>query len=208
MKEIPNKSLAALLVVAIVVSVVGTWLVVNQKPGALKTTGAAVDTGTATMDIQTTTSIKFTDNAVAWGAVSVDTTGGYTNCTLDTDGGTGVGCSQFTPDPDGMTITNDGNTKLKVELSNNATAAEFIGGTGSTYEYKFVDPGAKCGNFTGSTNYGNVPTVDTIVCDAPGGLKYADGSDTMTFHLKIVIPYDAETGAKSATWTATGTEVA
>ena len=206
MKEIPNKSLAALLVVAIVVSVVGTWLVINQKPGVTRTTGAAsFDTGTASMDIQTTTSIKFSTASVNWGAVKVDLSNG-TTCTLNTyagDGDDGDGCASHDANTVGLVINNDGNNKLKVELSSSNDASGFIGGTGASYEYKIAD-GGNCEGGADPTSYTAVPTSPYTICNT---FNFVDLSDSMTVHIKAVVPYEATAGAKNSTWTATGTAV-
>ena len=208
MKEITNKSLAALLVVAIIVSVVGTWLVVNQKPGVTKTTGAALfDTGTASMNIETTTSIKFSTASVSWGSVKVDLSNG-TTCTLNTDSGDGDdgdGCASHDANTAGLVMNNDGNNRLKVELSSDVDASGFIGGTGASYEYKIVE-GGNCGNVATPTDYTTVPTSPYTICDTPG-FNFIDESDSMTIHLKVVVPYDATADAKNSTWTATGTAI-
>jgi hypothetical protein len=212
MGDISNKSLAALLVVAIVVSVAGTWLVVNQGPGLARFTGAATDTGTASLTIGTTTSIMFEDDAVAFGAVSVNTTGSYTACYLDTSVATtanGTGCvNGYTAETSGFTIQNDGNVFLLVNLNVSNTANTFIGGTGPAYEYKGnqVEAGS-CVNATYATTFTSVPNNNAFVCGGPtlDALDYDDASDEIHFDVRLVVPYDSSTGVKSSTWTITGT---
>ena len=206
MGDISNKSLAALLVVAIVVSVAGTWLVVNNGPGLAKLTGGVADTGTASMTISTTASIMFEDDAVAFGAVGVDV--GQTTCTLDTSvgGADGTGCKAgFTAETDGFTIQNDGNKDLIVDLNVSNNAAGFFGGTGAVYQYKGneVEVGS-CATPSYSGGYTDVNTSNPQICD---NLDYTDASDEIHFDVKVVVPYDATAGAKSSTWTATGTAI-
>ncbi len=214
MGDISNKSLAALLVVAIVVSVAGTWLVVNQGPSLLKVTGRQTDTGTASLTIQSAASIKFLDDAIAWGNVKVNTTGSHVLCYLDTAVPTtsnGTGCVfGYTAETSGLVIENDGNKDLTVNLNFSKTSADFMDGSNPVVKYK-VGEGAEassCGNLTGTTTYADFAVNNPEICAADNaGLSYIDSSDDLRVDIQVAVPYDATVEAKSVTVTVTGTQI-
>ena len=115
--DISNKTLAWLLIGAIIVSILGTFTALNriQKLGI---TGAATTTqGTATVNITTSQSIRFAVATIDWGTGGVNTTAGYNNCTLYTDGtSNGPGCYGFDTVSQGLVLENDGNQNVNVTI--------------------------------------------------------------------------------------------
>ena len=136
--EVSNKTILALLVATVVISLGGTYISLSAINDRLTSIGLAPITGfavvpnaTATVTITGGSSIRFTAATITFGEGSVDVANDATNCTLSTlpgSYGDKSGCSGFTTDVNhGLTIENDGNTNLSVTLRTNVTPGEFIG---------------------------------------------------------------------------------
>jgi hypothetical protein len=211
--EITNKTLGLLLVAAVAISLFGTIISINklnQFTQLSTTTGFATsDQGNVSVYVNTSTSIRFAVNTVNWGTGIVNTTGGYVNCTMMTDGtANSAGCSGFNTVTQNFVLENDGSTLAGVQLASNASAAQFIGGDssggGPLFRYTVTN------NETGSCS-GPVPSSFTDVnTTAPGtqicpvsGFNYTDTRDSMNISIYVNIPYTAPSGQKSATLTAT-----
>lgn len=237
MKDISSKTVVALLVATIVISLGGTFATLNALNNKLgvgmpQITGfATVPNATATLTVQTYSSIKFSQATVAFGAGSVNTSGGFNNCTLSTLGGaTGLnsGCIDFTEVNNGFTIENDGNTNLSVELRSNETAEQFIGVGSALFLWNVtVNEAGSCRNTTvSSTPDGIVQPNTSVGCGGGGGaagcgtifeavstsnknicprLLFVDASDALNVDINISIPADAPAGAKVAGLIVTGT---
>ena len=155
MADLSNKSLALLLIVAIVISISGTMMSLNkisemqgQKTGV---TGFATanDQGTGNFSINSTFSIQFLQNRISFGTGRVNTTGGYTTCTVGTnhsprhDGDSSNGCIRFDAPGDGLnfnlTIENDGNIDANVSLNFSANETTFVGGTSPELKFHVND---------------------------------------------------------------------
>jgi hypothetical protein len=127
-EDISNKSLATLLIVAIVVSIGGTWLVINKAPGILHITGApTVDTGTATVTIEASASVRFAVNSLSFGSGKVNTSGGNTDCILDSNGTNASNkCINFTSNFGNLSLENDGSVNVSVQLVADKNASSFF----------------------------------------------------------------------------------
>jgi len=238
MKEVSNRTIVALLVATIVVSLGGTFVTLNSLNNRLGALGVSQITGfalipnaTATVTVQTFSSIKFSQASVAFGTGNVNTTGGFNNCTLSTlAGATGAnsGCADFSEVSNGFTIENDGNTNLSVELRSNVTAEQFIGIGSALFLWNVtvnessscvnssangngvVNPNttADCGTLNTSastvcgTIFESVFTTNKNICPR---LLFADVSDALNININITIPSDAPAGAKTAGLVVTGT---
>ena len=234
MNDLPNKTILALLVATVAISLGGTYIsmsAVNDRLGSLgfapvtPITGfALIPNATATVTIQTFSSIKFSDSTVAFGSGNVNTTGGFTKCSLSTVGSEGdnAGCSGFTDQTNGFTIENDGNSNLSVELRSNATAAQFIGGSSPLFLWNVsVNEAGSCVNSSGirsavnpntssncathdvcGADFESVSTSNKNICPS---LLFTDSSDTLDIDINITIPETAPTGAKLVGLIVTGT---
>src|SRR3989338_9030152 len=137
MDDLSNKTLAFLLIAAIVVSVTGTFITLQSLGkgpgiGGFGATGAV--TGKVNVSITSTTQITFTHATVDFGP-------GYVNssncsvCVMDTYNHTNVSNPGFitgccigtewpTPVNDGLWIENTGNENVNLNVSGNATAQQ------------------------------------------------------------------------------------
>ena len=230
MGEISNRTILALLIATLVISLGGTYIslsAVNNKLvslGLAPITGfATIPNGTATVTVNTISSIQFSKASVAFGSGNVNTPGGYNNCTLTTlDEGNSPGCSDFN-NASGFTVVNDGNANLSVELRSNISAANFISGSAVFAWNVSVNESGSCVNSSGSdrtavqpnTSVGcggtadacgsifeSVSTSNKNICPS---LLYSDTSDALNIDINITIPYDSPTGAKAAALIVTGT---
>ncbi len=236
--DISNKSLATLLIVAIVVSIGGTWLVIDRAPGILQITGApSTDTGTATVTIESTASVRFAVNTINFGTGKVNTSVGNTECILDSNGTNDSNkCINFTAQFGNLSLENDGSVNVTVQLASDVAAAAFIGGSGVPPQFKYAvvqNETMSCRNGTGGGGNvislpitSNCTTINgvggncTIFPDfwanvnttSPGTticqrLLYNNTDDSIGIEVNITIPFDAPAGTKTATFTATATTI-
>ena len=201
MEEISNKTIAALLVVAMVLSLSGTFFSLNKlnmlQKGVTGYATAYNDNATATLTLSSVTSIIYTTNSVDWGTGSVDTSNGYTECNLTTSNLAAYsGCSNFNAQPAPLVLENDGTVNVKVNITANETPSSWIGGTnpgfyfvGSNNEANSCDPST--GNLV--TTETALSTSEVTLCE---NLTYDNGADALNIDLKAQVPYDAPTGSK------------
>ena len=234
MNDISNRTVVALLVATIVVSLGGTFIALNSVNNKLNYLGLGPVTGfalipnaTATLTVQTFSSIKFSQASVAFGTGNVNVSGGYNNCTLSTlaTDGNNSGCDGFNEINNGFTIENDGTTNLSVELRSNVSAADFIGLGSALFLWNVtVNESSSCRNATANdvvqpnTSLGcgtagatagdcgaifeSVVTSNKNICPR---LLFTDASDALNIDINISIPVDAPAGEKVAGLIVTGT---
>ena len=232
MGEISNKTILALLVATVVVSLGGAYISISAVNSRLSSVGlapitgfAVVPNGTATVTVQTVSSIKFSDSSVAFGTGSVNTTGSYSNCSLSTVYTPYKGCVGFDDQINGFTVENDGNTNLSVELRSNISLATFIGTGGGDFRWNVsVNEAGSCVNKSGTDRTAVEPNTtddgcggDTSDCGAGWeqistsnknicpSLLFIDASDSLDIDINITIPLDAPVEAKIAGFIITGT---
>ncbi len=209
--DMSNKSLALILVVAIVVSLGGTIISLN-KLSQLGITGLApTDTGTANLTISSQIHINFDVNNVNFGSGYID--GGVGTCVLDTNGTSNSSpdnnCAGFTLNPSPFLINNTGNQDVSLELRSSYVASNYTGGTGAEFQWWLDDgPGESATvcdseNPTGFNGWSDVNNTDHTVCT---NFNYESDRDTLELHVRVLIPDDAtEIGTeRKATITATG----
>ena len=185
--DITNKTLATLLVVAIAVSVIGTFLVVSKPSGI---TGAAQTTGTGNVNLSITGIIAIAVSGnINFGAGSV--TAGQASATLDSSvvnatNGDWAFAAQY------ITIENQGNKNVVLVANSGSTAADFIGGTSPAQEIEGVAHGG--GGCAAPAAYGAYSTAgDKSICPV---LAFAGTVDKVNAAVKLTIPSDAAVGAK------------
>jgi hypothetical protein len=205
--EISNRTLAFLLVVAIVISIGGTFLSLVKLNQFTYTGKATSDTGRANFTIESDVSISFTTNAVDFGTGYVNATAANVqNCTMDTNLTKSSDCVNFSAAFWGpFVLENQGNINVSVNLTSNATATEFIGGNATIRAFTFVmqenETGACPVNVT-PTTWTAVATASSLIC---GNLLGTDSTDALNMHIGVVIPEDAYKNEHRALLTATAT---
>ncbi|MCX6706861.1 MAG: hypothetical protein NT001_01830 [Candidatus Woesearchaeota archaeon] len=167
--ELSNKSLALLLIAALVVSLGGTLVSLNRLKSleaASPATGMVTlysATAGVNVTITSTTAINFTTNYINFGTGNVNGTCGYcnmySNYTLDSTGSISSCCQGFSGATTGLVIENIGNTNVSIGMNSTNNAVTFIGGTtspGPQFRMKVTEKEARaCWNGTaGGANDG------------------------------------------------------
>lgn len=206
---ISNNSLAALVLLAIVVSVAGTWVALTKGPSWLSLTGMQQANGTAQFNLTTYGSLRFDVASVDWGSGRVNTTNLNTECVLDTVSASinSTKCVDFSAVTQGLVLENNGNQNLSVTLNASKTVAAFIGGTSPSFKWNITNnETGSCGTIgvTWDDIYGDSSTADPQICDS---MDFINEKDSLLINLKVSIPYDATAGNKTVKLVATGTAI-
>lgn len=207
--DITNRSLALLLVAAIVVSLGSTIFSLNRMSELGFTGRAPTDTGIANITINTSVSITFKNDTIDFGrGYSNDTTGGVDYCPFDTNGTdpTATPCAGFNSSLLPFVIRNDGNDEVSLSLQSDTAAATFLGGTSPAFQLIFVDNdtgtcnGSVERHFDDSGTWVAINTSEWLVCDEMG---FVAANDALQLHLRVSVPDNANPGSRDATFTAT-----
>ncbi len=236
MKQVSNKALTFLIVLAIVVSISSTLISLSKlnqlTPGI--TGMASGGSGYVNVTIAGVSSILMVDTTIDFGSCSPNSSIGAnvsSNVSLDW-GAPGVCTSIPNGPPDNITIKNDGNSFINVTVRTNKLATTLIGPASGALPY---DPGfyfsstnatiltnvygPGCTNATGIGTLGATGlqwgwrnftdiTTDFGLCD---NLSYAGGAtpqNAIYMFAKLELPANAPTGGEStATLTFTATEL-
>lgn len=231
MDDISNRTLAIVLIAAILISFGGTLFGMSRltamtgvrAPKVFTPLINAMTTITATVNLSVfeLTELNWTPKGLNWSEGQVDS--GTAGCTIDSDGNDGsvavgatanncTGSRAFTSVTGGLNMTNVGNTNLSVNLSTSTTPSIFIGGTGAVAKWNISDAlgVGTAGEDTCSVAYNDgarawtsFTTTQTTVCNGTDKLRPTAGNNTLMVHFTFVIPQDTPTGGKNATVTAT-----
>jgi hypothetical protein len=205
MDEISNRTLAILLVAAIVISLGGTLISLNQldRLKAISITGMQTKNttlGNVSLEVQDLTWVNFSIWQCDFGMGFVKASAckmnssGYENTT---------GCSpSWAPCSSALEIKNVGTNNVTLNISW-FNSSEFITGTGDELWYKMLNgtngTGAShgCQGTLTNTSWTLVSTedYDHQVCD---DFNYLESKGQYVhMHVQVVIPQDAEDGFKS-----------
>jgi len=217
MDEISNKTLAILLIGAIVISLGGTLISLNKLtnvkiPGitGFATGDDAKADATVALQITSLVEVRWMVDSINWGTGQVNSTPGST-CTLQSFapsiGDNCTGNPGFTAQEDGLVLENSGTVDASLKIKTLKSAAQFIDGSDPIYQWKAVntETGA-CTNSTGfvfDQFYNATIGVDREVCS---NFTSADEQDEMRFDVKVVVPTDTD-GQRDDIITATATEI-
>lgn len=207
-----DKYLFGLVVVAVAVAVMAagfSYFTISDLSSKISGYATSEDNATVNITIQATAAINFTTDNIAWGSGTVDISKLEAN--LSTSGAGSVTDGNWTAVGQGLILENIGNINVSIELqSSQGTAAAFIGGTNPGYWWNITNSEAgSCNNVTGF-NLGQLYEANsslTVCGSSEGGLGYLDVADSITIDIKLRIPYDSLTGARSDIITAVGTSV-
>jgi len=210
--DMSNKSLALLLVAAIVISLGGTLISLNEL-NKFGITGLASDTGKVELTVSSNVScvvdhnVTFGSGGQPPGTISIDTD---TNNAWGNDCSDGAGTNYCK----GLEINNTGNVNINVSFSSDKNGTGFLQGPNAdpgdfqyyirNGTYSGAQPG--CRDITGATSFTNVsgPNIDTYIC---GNLTYIDTNDMMTMEFNVTIDDQTPATGKTATLTITCLEV-
>lgn len=130
MEQISNKALTLLLLIAIIVSVIGTIVSINRLNQLIpKITGLGTSaTGMVNVTIAAVTSILATDTQITFGSCSPTASVGCNATSNISNTNFNCSCTGGSA-PDNITIKNDGNKNVNVSVQTNALPSTFIGGT-------------------------------------------------------------------------------
>lgn len=201
--EVSNKTLAALLAVAIVVSLGGTLLSLN-KLGSNSLTGAAEAQGTAIFNITTDITITLTNATVNFGEGVLNSSN--STCTLSTEDTSVPDCwvnsTDYAPAP--FVIRHDGNNNVNLTINSTGGAGFFIGGEGAAYKFKgnetAIEGGDACAAAgTLQDSWTDVTALEQNLCSS---FYSENDKDEIQVDIQITIP-DGVHGEKSSTVTFT-----
>lgn len=219
--RISDKLIVGLLVFAIFISFVGS-IVSLIRLGELKSgiTGMAtnISSGTASLTVSGITQITNRNTSLTWGTGYVGTN--FTHCNLSTDGNSSQlgSCPGFYNLTQGFLLENTGNYNLSVNYSCDVNAETLIGGSNPAPELRIIatansvaqqstdsvlDTSASCAGGWNVTSYKAVTTGGDWLCgnSTNYNLEAANNQDAGVIDIWIMIPANAQAGAKTATFT-------
>ena len=208
--DLSNKTLAFLLVVAIVISLGGTIVSLN-KLNKITVTGLATQyntSGTTNFSLQSSVSIIFRVANVNFGTGYVNANG--TGCDITTNATSGWNttgnCLGGLTNASPFIIENNGNVNVSLGLNSSANASVFIGGTVPAPVFQWA-----VSNNETSSCYGTLSDQAWTNVNWSGGpktvctnLSFADANDTIRLDIKVLIPEDAPQSLHIATIMAQG----
>lgn len=225
MAEISNNMIAALLVLAILVSGFGVLSMVSFE-GRRVTGGATSDIGAANVTISGAVAIELNssrpgtydeinfDTGTLGGAQREITSESDNYGTFDdgwTGDGSGIGSCDDTEENCAfpLVLINTGNVNASINVTSDKAAATFIGTGASQYIRGRDHESGACGiNYTSGA--GTWQTLDTNEVEICYSMEYSgssqDAQDEIQIHLNLTIPSDAE-GTKQETITIGATSV-
>ncbi|MBN1544100.1 hypothetical protein JW898_01405 [Candidatus Woesearchaeota archaeon] len=215
-EDLSNKTLVVIVGVTLLVLMFSTVVYYSRFRGEHISGAALTDQARARINITTRASINFTINSVDWGSGYVNDTALY--CQLNTEGlNNPANCTNFTTVYEGLRLENDGNRNVDLNVSTNNSAAQFLGGTGPLYEWKFANNesdscgskgvGATCVTNSSALQYPAYSTVSTDSVQVCPCFRANNPSDLLNLELQIRVPSDSFTGLRESTITAIATVI-
>ncbi len=231
------KALMVVAVLAVIISAIG--IITNLVfLGNIKTFAgrASSDIGNATLTIQQTANIEFTNDLVNWSVGAVANGFSYANLTTNAsiDGsncGGSIYCNNTGSDgfrnvSRGLVIENVGNSNVSLTLQSTKDASTFIAGTNPVFQWAFDEvasdgdgesgacqAGGTNPNWPGTTadgqsgSYQTVTTSSVLVCSNFTHLDDAFGSDEVEIDLSVHVPIDSPPEQKLTIITATASVI-
>ncbi|MFH1064362.1 MAG: hypothetical protein V1729_04740 [Candidatus Woesearchaeota archaeon] len=213
-EDLSNKTLTIIVIITLAVAFSSTMLFYSKFKGDKLTAAATTDQAVARLNITSRASINFTISSVDWGSGYVNETVYY--CQLNTEGLNDPGnCTNFTTVSEGLRIENDGNRNVQLNISTNNTAAQFLGGTGPLYQWKFgfnesdscgsAGVGSTCVTNASALNYQSYTTTPTTSVEVCPCFRSDNTNDVLNLELQLRVPSDSFTGLRESTITAVAT---
>ncbi len=201
-EDISNRTLATLLVVAIVISIGGTYVVLQRTPAITGLFTGTNATGTLTFEQQGVLSIKLNDAVASFGNVTSTANG---VCQVFTDGTSSVNCAQ-TVSNDNMELENDGNIAANVRVNSSYGVDSMTLGTGGNQYFKATNNEASSCTGTLTSAFTTLPNFNGAMAEVCTTLDFDDASDSLIIDYKLEIGTDLAPGNYSENitfWAAT-----
>jgi hypothetical protein len=208
-----TKALMAVAVLAVAIAAVNVITTITQIGKVSGYYSSPIETGNATLIVQGTAAINFSNNFINWstgyiisgatyaylhtnytaGQVSTYSSGG---CIAPTCGALWQNISS------GLRLQNVGNNNVNITLISDKDAAAFIGGTGPVYQWalNYDGNGTSCVSGLIDTNYANVATGS--VRTECGNFSYTP-NNLIQIDLLVGVPGNSPAGSKVSIITAT-----
>jgi hypothetical protein len=227
--DVSNKTLAVLLVLAIIVAVGGTIISLDRF-GKLGITGmpvvnASESTGSTSVSIAANAQITLRVETVAFGSWRINGSTSTKNCTLTSriNGTTNAG-NTFSPfaflassdcinvsnndAPDAFELENTGSeTFLNITMNASTNHTAFISGEASDLRrYRIIEEVNACndGSSTGNETTGTIDNVTTYICN---NFNVSDTQDAIAIQVNLTLPSTTPAGTYSDTITFKGAMV-
>lgn len=200
MEDISNKTLALLLAVAIVVSLVGIFTA--QKGGVIRLSGHATDTSTVSFEQLSVAAINVT-NDINFGAGRVED--GETYAYLDSKSGTST-YGNWSFAAQGILIENSGTVNLSLDVQANESSTSFVGGDAVTPKFNFnltQEEASSCASGLADGEFAANDT-DYEICAV---FEHVPSRNALNLTIELEVPNNAPTGARQTTLTFTGTDI-
>jgi len=223
MGDVTNKTIVALLAVALVVTVVGTAVSVSKLSSlgatyTLLTGSATSDTGTTELNLGANVGLSVVDTAIDWGPGQYNgiCTEGYATINSDNSAATcwlnadGTGTASAVNDP--HTISNEGNSPSKVMVAFADSNAEVFLCNDDCPSSAVALVTVKSADSESGSCTGNTASAYTTLASATGtaatvtlcsNLNTDADADSIEVNYELRVPGDAIAGAKSVTVTYT-----
>lgn len=184
-KGISNQTLVALVFLALVVAIGGTFVSLS-KLRAIEITGfTSTPTGVVNVSTVTATDISLIVDSVSFGSLQADSV----NSTLDDD-------------PAPFNVSNDGNVCVNITLTRD-NSSWFTGTTAYNDTMFNVTCGTTSTCLTLLTDWTD---LNTTAVNALAHLNYTNGKDSAEVHIYIHVPSDETGGGKNTTVTFTASD--
>ncbi|MBT7903016.1 hypothetical protein HN587_04060 [Candidatus Woesearchaeota archaeon] len=210
MEEVSNKTLAILLVAAIVVSLGGVVLSMNKLGKVTVVTGFASGTNTTqdgevTLNITAYSSFEFIDSAIAFGSATLNGSDDSTYYECWSGNGTETNDALF-PDlvcpTDAVQIHNDGSFDLSINFTSSLVSTSFIcdqcNDVAPSFKYASNLAG---GSYVNECADGDIPTYAEITGSSQVVCTDLDVAEDTSVSSYVKIPKGANKGGQTATWT-------
>ena len=207
--------IAAILLV--VVSVGFTYFSIKDLDHVLTAYGVQ---GEVNLSVESSLVINFTTASIDYGSGRVNSDASAASLTtFSTNNVTGGNWTLTTAG--GLRLQNEGNTNVSINLTFSKNASEFLGGTGSAFEFNVTNfetgsclngsgKGAATGGGIGGLRLNVFYPANTTSSAGGGGfncnvLRYESTSDVIRIDFNLTIPQDIGTGSKNVNISAVAT---
>ena len=198
--QLSNKTLVYLILIAIVVTLVGTMVNLSRL-GGLQQQITGLIGGAVNITVNATAAINLTQGVINWGSGNVNE---GVNATLDTNNDTAYSV-RGTWSSAGIRpfiLQNIGNTPVNVSINSTTNATAYIGGSGPAFRYFGQNAAGNTtacesglANQTDFNPSGNASQKQPL-CNV---FNFTNQRDHLWININITIPENAPTGSKNTT---------